>query len=137
MTPTNSPRFNYRKHLDSPAEIRLLRANRDHNYVLQFRIPGRSPFRLWHTVRYYVPTNSPDYRPGCRHFSVYGRWHEACYYVATRKEGDGKIAELRERFPTVRAIFEFFVEPGLERQKADLDAYLGHAEKSSVPRVFQ
>lgn len=137
MKPTNSPRFNYRKHLDSPAEIRLLRADRNQHYVLQFRIPGRSPFRLWHTVRYYVPTNSPYYRPGCRHSSVYGRWHEACFYAATRKEGEGKIAELKERFPTVRAIFDFFVEPGLGRQKADLDAYLDHAEKSSAPRVFR
>lgn len=138
MTPTNSPRFNYRKHLDSPAEIRLLRADRNHHYVLQFRVAGRTPFHLWHTVRQYIPTNSQYDRPGCRHSSVYGRWHEVCYYTPTRKEGNDRIAELKERFPTVRAIFESFVKPGLDRQKSDLDAYLDHAEKSRVaPRVFR
>ena len=139
MKPTNSPGFNYSKHQDSPVELRLVRADSSHghHYVLQFRILGRSPFRLWHPVRKYYPTNSPYYRPGSRASSVYGRWNEVCFYASSMAEGEAHLDALREKFRTVGDIFEFFVKEGLEHRDRDLELYLEYRKKTKMPRVFR
>jgi hypothetical protein len=136
MTPANSPRFNYRKNLERPVELRLVRDD-DHHYVLQFKVIGRTPFRLWHKVRQYTPTNSPSYRPGTPASSVYGKWHEICFYAATKAEGEAHLETVRERFRTVNDLFDTFVKEGLELQKRDLDRYLEYRKKSALPRVFR
>jgi hypothetical protein len=139
MKPTNSPGFNYSKHQDSPVELRLVRADSSHerHYVLQFRILGRSPFRLWHPVRKYYPTNSPYYRPGSRASSVYGRWNEVCFYASSMAEGEAHLDALREKFHTVNDIFESFVKEGLALRDRDLELYLEYRKKTKMPRVFR
>ena len=139
MTPTNSPLFDYRKNPASPVELRLVRTDSslDHHYVLQFKVIGRTPFHLWHTVRQYTPTNSQYYRPGSRASSVFGRWHETAFYAATKEEGEAHLDSLREKFRTVNDIFEFFVKEGLELQDRDMDRYLEYRKTSAMPRVFR
>lgn len=137
MKPTNSPKFNYLKHPDAPVELRLLRADQNNHYVLQFRILGRTPFHLWHTVRKYFPTNSQYYRPGSRASTLYGRWHEVCFHASTKAEGETHLDALREKFRTVGDISEFFVKEGLELRDRDMERYLEYRKKSTMPRVFR
>ena len=136
MTPAYSPRFNYRKNLDSPVELRLVRDDA-HHYVLQFKVIGRTPFHLWHAVRQYLPTSSPSYRPGTPSSSTFGRWHEVCVYAATKAEGEAHLKDIRVQFRTVNDIFDAFVKEGLEHMKRDMDIYLEYRKKSAMPRVFR
>lgn len=137
MTPTNSPRFNYKRNLGRKVEIRLVRADSSHDnhFVPQFRLVGRTPFHPWHAFRQYCPTGSRLLRPGSH--QTLGKWHEIVLYVSGKDSGEAQLEYLRDNFHTVGDIYGAFVSPGLEQQQDDLEQFLKYRKESYIPRVFR
>ena len=137
MTPTNSPRFNYKRNLGRQVEIRLVRADSTHenHFVPQFRLVGRTPFHPWHAFRQYCTTGSRLLRPGSH--PTLGKWHEIALYVSDKDSGEAQVEYLRNKFHTVGDIYDYFVAEGLEQQRYDLEQFLKFKKESYIPKVFR
>ena len=137
MTPTNSPRFNYKRNLGRKVEIRLVRADSSHenHFVPQFRLVGRTPFHPWHAFRQYCPTGSRLLRPGSH--QTLGKWHKIVLYVSGKDSGEAQLEYIRDTFHTVGDIYNAFVSAGLEKQQDDLERFIKYRKESYIPRVFR